>query len=398
MPAFTYKAINGKAETVEGDLIAASERDALQQLATQGLTPTLLAARSVTTGRRGKRASAEDLALVVKELATLARAGIPLAESVASIADAHSGTQIGQGFAEIRTRLNAGEPLSRGFSECGLAFPPYLPQLTQAAEFSGQLPQALEQAAQQMLYEERIRQETRSALIYPAVLVVAGVASVLFIFTNVVPKFAPLLKNPRAKVPEFSQWVIQAGLLLRDNLTLLGILSALAVVAIVAIRQNRAAREALLTYLVRVPVLGTWYLSTQVARWASVFGVLLNARVPIVRAMELAEVTVQLPALRARLDAALKSLRQGERLAAALAATRLIRPTGLNLIRVGEQSGELGNMLKALAEIEEQSGQERKRRFLALLEPACILAIGIVIAMVMYAVISAITSFNTLAF
>jgi general secretion pathway protein F len=148
--------------------------------------------------------------------------------------------------------------------------------------------------------------------------------------------------------------------------------------------------------MVKVPVLGEWYVSTQIARWASVFGVLLQSRVPIVRAMELAEVTLELPALRARLNNALKSLRQGERLATALSATGMLKPTGLNLIRVGEQSGELGNMLKALSEIEEQAGQERKKRFLTLLEPACILVIGGIVAFVMYAVISALTSFNTL--
>jgi general secretion pathway protein F len=399
MPVFDYKAVNGDAKSVEGEVSADSERAALAVLSQQGLTPLKLALRDEATfavGGGSTRVGAKDLALVVKELATLTRAGIPLAEAINSIAQAHHASDVGRGFLEVKSRLNGGEPLSRALAASGLKFPPYLAQLTQAAEMAGTLPQALESASQQMLYEERIREETKSALIYPMVLVLAGIAAILFVFVQVVPKFAPILKNARAKVPELSVAVIQTGVFMRDHIAWIAAFAALLVAAAVLVARSAKAREWVMDRVVRVPLLGEWYVSTQIARWASVFGVLLQSRVPIVRAMELAEVTLELPALRARLNNALKNLRQGERLATVLAGTGMLKPTGLNLIRVGEQSGELGNMLKALADIENEAGQERKKRFLTLLEPACILVIGAVVAFVMYAVISALTSFNTI--
>jgi general secretion pathway protein F len=395
MPTFKYQAINSQGGAVAGELVAATEREALHQLVAQGLTATSLVARASAAAGSKRRVSTQDLALVVKELATLTRAGIPLAEAVASIAEAHQATDIGRGFREVKARLNAGDPLSRALPASGLHFPPYLAQLTQAAEMAGTLPQALENSAAQMLYEERIREETKSALIYPAVLILAGMAAIAFIFMSVVPKFAPILKNARGKVPEFSVLVIQTGVFMRDNMVFLaGALGVLILAAIVVWRAPRS-REWLMNRVVEIPVLGEWYRATQVARWASVFGVLLQSRVPIVRAMELSEVTIELPAMRARLNNAAKQLRQGERLATALAGTDMFKPTGLNLIRVGEQSGELGQMLSSLAQIEEQASQERKKRFLALLEPMCILVIGGVVAFVMFAVISALTSFTT---
>lgn len=398
MPTFDYKAVNAEAKSVQGEISAETERAALAALSLQGLTPLALTLRSnaMRPGGGQRKVGAKDLALVVKELATLTRAGIPLAEAVNSIAQAHHASDVGRGFREVKAKLNSGEALSKALGASGLQFPPYLAQLTQAAEMAGTLPQALESASSQMLYEERVREETKSALIYPMVLVVAGIAAILFVFIQVVPKFAPILKNSRAKVPEFSAAVIQAGVFMREHLWWIVAIAIALVAAAFAIARNPRTREWVMDRVVNVPMVGEWYVSTQIARWASVLGVLLQSRVPIVRAMELAEVTLELPALRARLNNALKSLRQGERLAAALAATGMLKPTGLNLIRVGEQSGELGNMLKALSEIEEQAGQERKKRFLTLLEPACILAIGAVVAFVMYAVISALTSFNTL--
>jgi general secretion pathway protein F len=395
MALFDYTAVSADARSVSGEIQATSERDALGSLASQGLTATRLVERRATGAGLGKqRVSPQDLALVVKEMATLARAGIPLAEAVASIAEAHQASDIGRGFQEVRGRLNAGESLSRSLAASGLKFPPYLAQLTQAAESAGTLPQALESASAQMLYEERIRQETRSALIYPAVLVCAGLGAILFIFMHVVPRFAPMLKSSRGKIPELSAAVIHGGVWMREHwLWILGGCIAL-VIGAIALLRNPTTRERILDAVVKLPVLGEWYRSTQIARWASIFGVLLESRVPIVKAMELSEVTVELPSLRSRLANARKNLRQGEKLAATLSATGLIKPTGINLIRVGEQSGELGGMLRSLAAIEDQVSQERKKRFLTLLEPACIIVIGSVIAFVMYAVISALMSLS----
>jgi general secretion pathway protein F len=123
-------------------------------------------------------------------------------------------------------------------------------------------------------------------------------------------------------------------------------------------------------------------------------GTLLENRVPILKAMEITQDGTRLVEIRQKLQQALREVKGGKKLADALAGVRLLNVTGLNLVRVGERSGELANMLRALATLHENAGRERLKRFLILLEPIAILIIGGVIGLVMVAVMLAITSMS----
>jgi general secretion pathway protein F len=134
---------------------------------------------------------------------------------------------------------------------------------------------------------------------------------------------------------------------------------------------------------------------TEIGRWSAMLATLLENRVPIVKALELAQGGVGLGAVRDRLQLALKEIRAGHKLADALAANHTVSAIGINLVRVGERSGELPSMLRTLAKLYENAGRDRMKRLLALLEPAAILTIGAIIGFIMIAIIMAITSINT---
>jgi general secretion pathway protein F len=398
---FHYQAVGAAGQKVNGDLIAASEADALRDLQQQGLVPMVLqAAQSSTSAgrtRRGGRrnASAQEKRLVMRELATLLKAGVPLGESVDSLALAHEASQIGRAFASIQTALREGDRFSESLNGSGLMLPPYVGQMTAAAEMTGKLAEALSDAAGQMEYEERMRQDMRNALIYPAVLVVSGIGATLLTFLVVVPKFANMLKHTKADLPALSVWVLQTGMFVKENLLWLA-LAAGAAAAVAAVALSRPdVRAALLRAATRVPLIGRWLMEMEIGRWAALLGILLENRVTIVRAMELAHDAVRLDDMRFKLELALRELRAGKRLADALAGSALFAPTGLNLIRVGERSGQLAPMLRTLATLYESAARERMKRFLILLEPAAILLIGVVIGTIMIAIMMAITSLTT---
>lgn len=396
---FKYKAINAQGQEVGGRLEARDQNEALRLLKQQAVTPVSieLEQRRQAVRLRKKAVKQEEKALVIRELAILLKSGVPLAEAVSSISHTHSESQMGGAFAQVNGVLRGGGSLSQGLRESGLGFPAYVLQLAAAGEMTGKLAGALHSAADQMDYEAKIRQEMRNALIYPSILVVSGLAATLLVFIVVVPKFANMLKSSKAEIPALSVWVLKTGLFVKENLFWLGLGGIACLFAVALVLGNEKRRQQLMEILARLPVLGDWLVQTETGRWAAMFGTLLENRVPIVSAMELAYEGVRIASLRQQFQHALRDLRAGQRLGDALAATRVISLTGLNLIRVGERSGELAGMLRTLALLHENAGRERLKRFLILLEPMAILLIGGMIGTIMIAIMLAITSISTLA-
>jgi general secretion pathway protein F len=401
---FRYRAVNTQGAAIQGEIEAASDRDALNLLAQQNLTPVevdaIQSATSVEVARsqaKSGKVKAEDVALALQELGTLIKAGIPLADAVQSLAESHGVSLTGRMFSDVRRRLGGGDPLSTALVAAApsykVIFPGYVEPLIKASEATGELGPSLLSASEQMLADVRMREETKSALIYPAILVIVGIAITLYIFMQVVPSFAPILKNAKAKeIPEFAKNVILLGVWLRSNIVWVAAAAGGLVLFLYGLLSQKSVRESLFEWLAHQPVIGPWIISAQVTRWASVFGALIDARVPIVQAMELAQNTLGVPNIRRKLEVARKGLRQGERLAQVLQPAGLLRPTALNLIRVGEASSELGKMLHAVAKLEGEAAAERRKRVLSLIEPAAIVLIGVAVGTIMYALISAMSS------
>ncbi len=392
---FRYQATGTTGQKVSGHIPATNQTEAVRLLQQQGLTPTLLELDTAKGTKKRGRASAQDRRLAMRELATLLKAGIPLGEAVESLAEAHIASQIGEAFFRVHTALRGGARFSAALSDSSLILPAYVYQMTAAAEMTGKLAQALADAATQMEYEERVQQEMRNALIYPSVLVLSGIGATLLTFIVVVPKFANLLKNSRADLPSLSVWVLQMGLFVKENLLWLGLGVLALIFSGVAAFSRPGVRAWAWKRLAQAPLLGRWFVDMEIGRWAALLGILLENRVPIVRAMELAQEVVRLDAMRFKFQLALRDLRAGKRLADALTSTYMFAPTGLNLIKVGERSGELATMLRTLATLYETAATQRMKRFLILLEPVAILLIGAVIGTIMIAIMMAITGLST---
>ena len=394
---FEYQAANSQGQMLTGQLGAADKHEALRRLREQNLIPvsiTPLAGNDPRQHTRSTRASAQDITLSMQQLATLLNAGVPLAEAVDSIRSAHDHSAIGQAFSGILNALRSGETFSKALQAAELSLPPYLTQLAVAGEVTGRLGQSLEAAVVQMAYEERVRSEMRNALTYPAILVFSGIAATLLVFLVVVPKFANLIKPGDSNIPALSRWVIGTGLFVKANLLWIALGAAAVVLGgIIALREPKV-RSQLFELLARAPILGTWLLETEMGRWASMLSALLENRVSIITAMELSHSGIKIASLRYRLQQVLREVRAGTKLADALSTTRALSAMGVNLVRVGERSGEMARMLRALATLYENAGRDRMKRFLLLLEPLSILLIGSVIGTIMVAIMLAVTSLN----
>lgn len=394
---FHYQVANAQGQLLTGQISAADEREALRLLQQQSLTPITLTPVGLQSSQlvSSAKATHQELILAMQELSTLINAGVTLSESIESISIAHGGDAIGTAFTKILAALRRGGKFSEALRMGELKLPAYVYQLASAGELTGKLGQALQTAVAQMEYAERMRQEMRNALTYPAILVTSGIAATLLVFIVVVPKFANLIKDGGANVPLLSKWVINTGMFVQGNLLWVGLIAAALFMSILIASGSQEMRSRVFEGLVRIPILGAWIVEAEIGRWASMLGALLENRVPIVTAMELAQGGVRVTAMRNSLQQVLRDVRRGTRLADALTTNRVLGATGINLIRVGERSGELAPMLRALATLHENAGRDRMKRFLLLLEPVAILLIGSVIGVIMIAIMLAVTSMNS---
>ena len=147
--------------------------------------------------------------------------------------------------------------------------------------------------------------------------------------------------------------------------------------------------------LTRLPLVGAWIWNGEIGRWATLLGTLLEHRVPLIDALDLSAQAARLSALRGHLMRAQVEMRRGRPLSEVLAQQAWIAPTRINLVRVGERSGELPRLLQELGRLHADAARQMQQRVLALIEPAAILLIGTVIGIIMVAVVMAVTSLNT---
>jgi general secretion pathway protein F len=409
--AFNYRAVDAAGVTQRGIVQAADEAAAVRELLGKGLTPLELrsdarpgAPSSVRTSHAGASPSAArrapslaDRLALLQEMATLLSAGVSMAEALPSLAQSYAAQALGAPIAVMEREVRSGKRLSEALRTSGLPLPPYVFALVEAGEASGNVAQALADAAEQMDHDRRAAQELRSALIYPSVLVLAGTVAVFIVFVGVVPRFAGLLKSSHAEVPELSRWIISAGLYVKTHLLGVGLGAAAAVGTALAAFSQPATRAAVLEGATGLPVIGPWLVRGEVGRWAQVLSTLLANRVPIVQAIALSSGALRLQRLRQDLASAGRELEMGRSLSEVLETRAWFPAARLNLVRVGERSGELPRMLGTLGSMETEAARLLQKRALALIEPAAILLIGAVIGVIMVAVMMAITSLNTVA-
>ena len=394
MPQYDYELVNGDGELTKGQMEAASAAEVTRRLGGEGhtvvaVTETPPPAPSLFR----RRLRPVDVVVGMRELATLLRSGVPLGEAVRSQGQGSYHPALADAFTRMSRELVRGANFLAALRAAELPLPDYVYHLIEAGEQTGRLAASLGQAVEQMEVDERVAADMRAALAYPAILVASGIAAVLAVFVFVVPRFANLLEGG-TELPMISNIVLGAGLWFNDNVWLVVLVLAAIVAVLVVLLRNRKFRQRAVDAIARFPLLGQWYTEADTARWASSMGAMLESRVEMIAALRLAARGVRISRRRTILDRALVDVRGGDNLSAALDKHNALTPTGYNLVRVGEQSGQLAEMMRALATLYEENSARRMKRVLTLIEPVAILLIGAVLGAIMIGVILAMVTIN----
>jgi general secretion pathway protein F len=362
-------------------LEAADPTDAAEQARLQGLT--VLDVRPA--GRLGflpfARRSRFPLSLFSRELLALLNSGLSLVEALQTLEEKESRPETRKILGGVLKRLYEGESFSTAISHSPEAFPPLYVATVRAAERTSDLPQALSRYVAYQDQVEQVRKKALAASIYPLMLMVVGALVALFLLGFVTPRFAAIYADNLERLPWASRVLMQWGGFVEAHALNAGLLLLVLLGAAAYALSRPALRAWVARQIWRLPGLGEPLRVFQLTRFYRTVGMLLSGGIPVVTALEMAGGLLQ-PELRLRLASAAAVIREGQSVSQAMERAGLVTPVALRMLRVGEKSGRMGEMMEAIATFHEEETTRFVDWFTRLFEPILMAVIGLVIGII----------------
>ncbi|WP_329834613.1 type II secretion system inner membrane protein GspF [Stenotrophomonas geniculata] len=397
MALFDYQAANAQGRIEKGQLDADSPRGARQLLRGRGLTPVQVsAARSAGSGWGARRLSASELAWATRQLASLLAASLPLEGALSAVIEQAERPHVAQALTAVRADVRAGQRLTMALAARPRDFPPIYRALVGAGEDSGDLARVMERLADYIEERNALQAKVLTAFIYPAAISLVSVAIVIFLLSYVVPQVVTAFVQARQTLPMLTQVMLAASAIVRSWGVWVGLgIAALVVAWRLALRRPelRLRWDAM---LMRVPMVGRFVLGVNSARFASTLAILLDAGVPLLRALEAARQTLGNALLARCADDVSARVREGAALGSALKVQKVYPPILVHLVASGEKTGSLAPLLDRAAQTISREIERRAMALTALLEPTMILVMGGVVLTIVLAVLMPIMEMNQL--
>ncbi len=394
MAAFEYRAVDGRRE-VGGVIQADTPRMARQQLRERGLVPLAVEPVRRERGGGGMR-MARERALILRQMAALLRAGLPLEEVLSLAADQTGSRKVTRPLAAIRARVLEGLPLSEAMAEQPSLFPSMYTRSVAAAEQAGQLDAVVGRLAEHAERRLALSRNLTVALVYPVLLALISLAVVWGLLAFVVPRVVRVFEYSDQQLPWITQSLLAiSGFMGAYGIWLAGALAAVTVGAIVLLRRP-GPRLFLDRGLLRLPLAGGLVRAQVSALFARTLAILVGSSVPAVEALHAASEVIGNRKARADLADAAGRVREGASISQALQPVEWLPPLTRRLIHGGEQAGELGDMLEHAAALQESDLADAGEVLLAVLQPALILLVGLIVLYIVLAILLPIMNLSQL--
>ena len=388
--AFRYRAAREDGKVVGGVVESSTPTEAMRRLGDRGLHPLSLEP-AAQEERLVAAAPRRELATVFQGLASLVGAGVSVLRAVEAVRPS-AGPRLRTGLGGVATQLREGRSLAEALAGLGGLVPNVVIGILRAGERASRLAPALEEAALHLELEADLESRVRQALAYPLILLLAGLVSTGVIATVVVPRFAAILADLGHDLPASTRLLLATSTFLREWWWMLLLVMVLAVgIAVRALSDPDLHRRSA-ELLLGLPVLGGVLLALATARASRAAASALNAGVPILPALAAAGDAAGDPAVRQRLARAATEVSEGAALSPALERHKALLPSALQLVAVGEASGQLGPMFRRAGALAGQESERRLRTLVGLLEPGLVVFFGGMVAFVAAALLQAVYS------
>lgn len=390
MAVYGYKGVNASGRGVKGVKDAGSARELKTVLKAEGVYLTELWELDATGQSRQEaeaggirieltgRVTSQDISLATRQLATLARAGIPLVDALSALIDQLDKPALKATYTQIRDRISEGQ----SFSEALGAFPRYFSNIyinmVNAGEQSGTLELVLARLADFMEGQQRLRNKVISAMAYPVLMAAIGTLILWIMMVVVVPKVTAIFEDFGQTLPWYTRTLMGLSDMMRSWIFWLVLIPVVAGGVFMFIRWKRTpdGRTRWHAFVLRVPVFGQLFMMIAMSRFARTLGTLLSSGVPVLKALEITRHVLGNAILENVVDGAIVSVREGEHLFKPLQESGRFPPIVSKMIAIGEQSGQLEEMLDNVAVFYNDQADTRISIMTSILEPVMILIMG----------------------
>lgn len=406
MPVFAYQGLDQGGRRVAGTRDAESARALRLAMRREGVFLTTVAEdthaavrgkglrKEVDFSRLFERVSGQDVAMLTRQMATLVRAAIPIAEALASLVEQTENRKLRGALATVRDKVNQGSSLGDALAAYPAIFPDVYVNMVRAGEASGTLDEVFMRLADFLDSQARLRGKVLSAMLYPLVVMAVGAVIVGVLMVMVVPKISQIFVDLGQSLPWFTQLLILASKVTAGYWWAILLAIAAAVSGFRRWRKTPAGREAWDRFVLRLRLVGPLVRMISIGRFARTMATMLKSGVPLLKALDIVKAILGNIVLMKVIEEARDAIREGESVAMPLKRSGHFPPTVVHMIAVGERSGQLEQMLEYVATSYETEVELRLQRLTTLLEPLMIVAMAAVVAFIIFSILWPILQMN----
>lgn len=394
MPAFFFKVVTESGEVVEGQADAPSKTALVARFRDLGQIPVRVepargAMASLAALRPSARLRSRDLALVTRQLATLVEAGMPLDRALDFAGRSLTAPAVSAALARVRERLTSGVGLADAMAADGGRFPQFYIATIRAGEAGGALGPVMTRTAAFLERAEAMREQVRTAMVYPIVLMVVAIVILALMVTVVLPQFEPVFAEAGDRLPAATRFVIDGARALRSHGWLAAPLLPIVIwgtARVLAVPRWRRVWDGL---VLRLPVVGSLVREVDAARFCRTLSALLANGVGHLSALAIVADVMSNAVLRSAISEVSARMKEGQGIAGPLDRIGSLPPLALQLVRLGEETGQLDTMLGKAADLLEQEVQAKSERLVGLLTPVMTVVLGCGVGGLIAAILSA---------
>jgi general secretion pathway protein F len=402
---FAYKGIAASGKAVAGVRDAESPKALRSVLRRDGVTVTSCevskkagAGKAAASARSGLSKEVDlggifggvkkaEVAAFTRQLATLLRAGIPLAECLGALYEQNGNVRFKVPLGEVRTAVNEGSTLADAMGKHPKLFDELYVSMVRAGEVAGNLDEVLRRLAEFLEGAQRLKGKVQGAMVYPVIMLAVGLVIMTIMMVVVIPQITSMFKQQGKVLPLNTRMLIASSDFFRGNWLLLMVLAVVGGYAFARWSKSETGRPRWHGVILRMPMAGDIIRQLSVSRFSRTLGTMLSSGVPMLRALETSKEILRNVVLRRAVEDAKKAVTEGESLAATLKKSGQFPATMIHMVAVGERAGQLENMLQQVAETYESEVDMKLSRLTSALEPLMLVVMGGTVAFVVFSVL-----------
>ncbi len=397
MPIFSYRATTRDGNLVEGVIDAADEAAAIQRLKTTGVIPLKIVLPGEGLGKKlSLRPPKFDLLTFSTELSVLLTAGLPLDRGLNILSEISESKEMKNVVQAILKSIREGSSFSDSLQKHPKIFPKLYINMVRAGEAGGVLDVVLEKLNEFLESIKELKDHVFSAMIYPVILIITGGLSIIVLLTYVLPKFTTIFGELGTSLPLSTQILLTFSGALKSYWWIFLLAAAAGVLIFKTYVKSDTGKYKWDAFKLRM--MGDVIRKLETARFCRTLGTLLKSGVPLLQALNNAKEVLSNRVIASAIDTVAKGAKEGKGITIPLANANVFPPLALSMIKVGEETGQLENMLMKVAATYEKSLRVAIKRFVSFIEPAMILGMGIIIGFIVLSMLMAIFSITEIPF